>query len=101
MPSIEDVQGARAVRDRIDHALLIFVVPPSKEELRARLEARNTETPEALARRMANAERELERAHMYDHVVTNETGKVDETAAAIEEIIAAEHAANPRRRLRV
>jgi len=96
-----DVQGARAVRDRIPGALLIFVVPPSIEELTARLVARSTETPEALARRMRNATAEMARAGDYDHVVVNETGQVERTAEAIEEIIAAEKARYPSRRLTV
>jgi guanylate kinase len=95
-----DVQGARAVRALIPESLLIFVVPPSEEELRARLEARNTETPDALARRMANAVRELDRKGEYHHLVTNETGQVDRTAEQIEAIIDAEHARYPDRRLR-
>ena len=63
--------------------------------------ARITETPEALERRMRNAEAELARQDEYDHVVVNETGRVEETAAAIDAIIAAEHARHPERRLRV
>jgi guanylate kinase len=96
-----DVQGARTVRALIPDALMIFVIPPSVEELRARLVARSTETPEALERRMRNAEQELARKDDYDHVVVNETGRVAETAAAIDRIIAAEHARFPMRRLRV
>lgn len=96
-----DVQGARAVRARIPGALLIFVVPPSIEELTERLVARSTETPEALARRMRNAAAEMARASEYDHVVVNETGQVERTAEAIDAIIAAEHARFPDRRLRV
>lgn len=96
-----DVQGARAVRDRIPGALLIFVVPPSIEELTARLVARSTETPEALARRMRNATAEMARAAEYDHLVVNETGQVERTAEAIEEIITAEKARHPSRRLTV
>ncbi len=96
-----DVQGAHAVRDRIREALLIFVVPPSREELRARLVARSTESPEALERRMRNAERELESQGDYDRVVVNETGRVMETAGEIDRIIADEHARHPHRRLLV
>ena len=95
-----DVQGARAVRALIPDALLIFVVPPSVDELNARLVARSTETPEALAQRMRNAESELARQRDYDHVVINETDRVERTAAAIDAIITAEHARYPDRRLR-
>ncbi len=94
-----DVQGARAVRALIPDALLIFVVPPSVDELKARLVARSTETPDALARRMRNAETELSRQADYDHVVVNETDLVERTAAAIDAIIAAEHERFPDRRL--
>jgi guanylate kinase len=96
-----DVQGARAVRQVIPDALLVFVVPPSVAELQARLIARKTESPEAFAKRMKNAEFELARQDEYDHVVTNRTGRVEETADEIEAIIAAEHARHPDRRLRV
>ena len=96
-----DVQEARAVRALIPDSLLVFVVPPSIEELTARLVARSTETPEALARRLRNATAEMARTGEYDHVVVNETGQVERTAEAIEAIIAAEHARHPDRRLRV
>jgi guanylate kinase len=96
-----DVQGARAVRALIPEALLIFVVPPSLEELTARLIARSTESPEALARRTQGAAIELARQADYDHVVVNETGQVERTAEAIDAMIAAEHARYPDRRLRV
>ena len=96
-----DVTGARAVRDAVPEALLIFVVPPSLDELRRRLVGRDTEPSEALERRWHNAAYELLRQAEYDHVVVNHTGQADGSAAEIEAIIAAEHAAHPARRLRV
>jgi guanylate kinase len=96
-----DVQGAHAVRASIPEALLIFVVPPSLDALTERLVSRSTETREQLERRLGNAAAELARQGDYDHVVVNETGQVDRTAAAIDEIIKAEHARFPGRRLRV
>jgi guanylate kinase len=94
-----DVQGAHKVQARIPDALLIFVVPPSLEELRARLVSRNTESQEDLERRFRNASIELARQGDYDHVVVNETGKVEETAERIDAIIAAEHERFPDRRI--
>jgi guanylate kinase len=96
-----DVAGARAVRDVVSEALLVFVVPPSLDELRRRLVGRDTEPSEALERRWHNAAYELLRQAEYDHVVVNHTGQADRSAAEIEAIIAAEHAAHPDRRLRV
>jgi guanylate kinase len=96
-----DVQGAHAVNAIIPEALLVFVVPPSLDELRRRLVGRATEVSEALERRWHNAAYELLHQDEYDHVVTNHTGQADQTAQEIEAIIAAEHAANPDRRLLV
>ena len=96
-----DVQGADKVRARVPDALLIFVVPPSLEELDARLVGRSTEKPKDLEIRRRNAAIELARQDEYDHVVVNETDKVDETAEEIDAIIAAEHRAFAHRRIRV
>ncbi len=96
-----DVQGADKVRAKVPDALLIFVVPPSLEELDARLVGRNTEKPKDLEIRRRNAARELARKDEYDQVVVNQTGKVDETAEEIEAIIATEHRRFPHRRIRV
>jgi guanylate kinase len=96
-----DVQGADKVHDRVPEALLIFVVPPSLEELHDRLLGRATETPQDLDVRLRDATIELARQDEYDHVVVNETGMIDETAEEIDAIIAAEHAAFPDRRLKV
>jgi guanylate kinase len=96
-----DVQGADAVRRAIPESLLVFVVPPSLEELEHRLISRSTENAEDLARRLRNAKTELARKDMYDHVVVNETGEVEATAQAIDDILEAEHARYPQRRIRL
>jgi guanylate kinase len=96
-----DVQGADKVRAKVPGALLIFVVPPSIEELDARLVGRSTEAPRDLEIRRDNAAIELARRDEYDHVVVNETGRIDETAEQIDAIIAAEHERFADRRIRV
>jgi guanylate kinase len=96
-----DVNGAQVVKDRVPDALLVFIVPPSQEALFQRLRSRATETAEELDLRQRNAAIELARAGDYDHVVVNETGEVERTAAEIEAIIAQEKRRNPTRRLRV
>lgn len=96
-----DVQGAAVVKQKVPEALLVFLVPPSKEDLFRRLQARATETPDELDVRQRNAMLELARQEDYDHVVRNETDQVAATAGRIDEIIRAEKAAHPDRRTRV
>ena len=66
-----DVQGALQVRERIPEAVLVFIEPPSLEELRRRLVGRGTETPEAIEGRMKTAELELSRKSEYDYQLVN------------------------------
>jgi guanylate kinase len=96
-----DVQGAAVVKQKVPEALLVFLVPPSLEDLFSRLQARATESADELDIRQRNAALELARQEDYDHVVRNETGQVALTAARINEIIRAEKAAHPDRRTRV
>jgi guanylate kinase len=96
-----DVQGAQVVKEQVTEALLIFVVPPSLEELFERLRTRATETAEQLEVRQRDAAIELARQNDYDQIVANETGQVERTAARIDGIIASEHELHPDRRVRV
>ena len=56
-----------------DDALSIFIMPPSVEELRRRLEKRGTDTPETIAKRVAKAEEEITYAPMFDKIVVNDS----------------------------
>ena len=96
-----DVQGAQVVKERVSDALLVFVVPPSLEALFQRLRSRATETADELEIRQRNAAIELARQDDYDHVVVNETGQVERTAAEIEAIIVQEKRRNAGRRVRI
>ena len=64
-------------------ACSVFIMPPSVEELRRRLEGRGTDSPEAIDRRVAKAEFELTKAPEFDHTVVN--GRLDD---AVEEACA-------------
>ncbi len=77
-----EVQGAAQVRQRFADALLLFIVPPTREVLLERLRHRGTDDDERIGRRMALAEAELEEADKFDHVVVNDTvdGAVTEIA---------------------
>ena len=96
-----DVQGAAVVKQRVSDALLIFIVPPSLEDLFQRLRSRATESADELEIRQRNAAIELARQDDYDHVVVNETGQIERTAAQIDEIIVREKAEYPKRRTRI
>ena len=96
-----DVQGAQVVKEQVSEALLIFIVPPTLETLFERLRSRATESADQLEVRQRDAAIELARQDDYDHIVVNETGLVERTAAEIERIIATEHARHADRRVRV
>ena len=85
-----DVQGARTLKAKMPQALLIFLAPPSMEELERRLRQRKTDTEAALDRRTATARQEMERQGEFDYVVVNHSGRLEETVATIAGIIAEE-----------
>lgn len=94
-----DPQGARSVRARVPDALLIFVMPPSLEDLDSRLAGRGSEDADSLAVRRRNAESEMAASDDYDYVIVNETGQPDAAADRIWEIIQAEARRDPPRRV--
>jgi guanylate kinase len=96
-----DPQGARSVRQQVPDALLIFVMPPSLEDLTRRLRGRGSESEASIARRRRDAERWMREASEYDHVIVNETGHPEEAAERIWDVIQAEARREPPRRPRV
>jgi guanylate kinase len=94
-----DVQGAQVVKENVPEAILIFIVPPSLESLFQRLKSRATETADQLELRQRNAAVELARQEDYDYIVENRDGEVEATAERIEQILDAERARHPDRRV--
>lgn len=78
-----DVQGGASVRSRRPDAVSVFVMPPTMEVLRHRLEGRRTDAPEVIERRMGNAPGELAQYIHYDYLVVN-----DDLERATERLIA-------------
>ena len=67
-----DWQGARQVRALFAHMVGIFILPPSIEELRRRLESRGKDPPDAIAKRMASARNEVSHVLEFEYIIVNE-----------------------------
>jgi guanylate kinase len=67
-----EVQGARQVRNELPDAVQVFIAPPSRDALRARLVGRGTDDPEQIDARLRTADAELEAQHEFGHVVVND-----------------------------
>jgi len=98
---VPDPQGARSIRRLVPDALLIFVMPPSFDDLTDRLRRRGSEDEASLERRRRDAERWMAERDDYDYVIVNETGRPDQAAERIWEIIQAEARREPPRDARV
>ncbi len=83
-----DTQGAKQIREHMREAILIFLLPPSLEELWNRIKRRGTEEPEVMKERFAAAYSELKDIWYYDYVVYN--NNVDDAVEKIRAIISAE-----------
>ena len=84
-----EVQGARQVNEKMPEAIKIFIVPPSLEELRRRLEGRGTDTARAIEARLIRARQEFEEADFYDYIIVNDDA--EKAAQELSAIILAEH----------
>ncbi|NLX76103.1 MAG: guanylate kinase [Clostridiaceae bacterium] len=80
-----EVEGAHNVKKQYPQCILVFITPPSLEELRNRIVKRGTESPEVIEKRMQRAKKELEQLDRYDYVITNES--VEDAANQLLEII--------------
>ncbi|NJD89924.1 MAG: guanylate kinase [Geobacter sp.] len=67
-----DCQGAAQLKEKQVDGVNIFILPPSFRELRHRLEGRNTDSPEVIARRIENAVAEIRESRWYDYIVVND-----------------------------
>jgi len=80
-----EVQGARQVRETLPEAVQVFIAPPSREALHARLVGRGTDVPEQVQERMRTAERELESRPEFAHVVVND--RLEDATGELEAIV--------------
>lgn len=84
-----EVRGALQVKQRYPDGVFIFLLPPSLEELRSRIELRGTESDELIRGRMAVAAEELKQIENYDYAVIND--RIENACSRIRSIIEAEH----------
>ena len=77
-----DVQGSIQILERYPKTVTIFIMPPSLETLRKRLEMRNTENSKTIEKRLLNAKKEMAQKDLYRHVIVN-----DQLPEAIEALI--------------
>lgn len=84
-----DVQGGMTVKQQMPEAVMIFLAPPSLEELERRLCNRRTETEEEIAKRLTDARMELDQIPHYDYILENDI--IEKAAQKLQAIIVAEH----------
>ena len=94
-----DVQGARQVRSKVPEAVKIFVFPPSRDVLEARLRARASDSAEVVARRLAVATAEMSEFGEYDYAIINDD--LEEAVDELRSIVVARRAGRSRRRDRL
>ncbi len=83
-----DVQGGTQIRERFPDSVLVFIVPPGRDELERRLLKRGTETQQEIDIRMAQADKELALIPFYDYAIANEN--IDAAADALMCVVVAE-----------
>ena len=85
-----DVQGAASLLEKLPDAVTIFILPPSRPELQARLERRGSDEPEVIRRRLRESAREVGEYASYGHIVVNDD--LDEATRRLHAILLAERA---------
>ncbi len=84
-----DIQGAMQITDRYPDSISIFIMPPSLDALRTRLESRGVDSKDVIVRRLVNAEKEIAEKDRYRHVVVNNI--LSEASAELVSIIEKYH----------
>ena len=82
-----DWQGAKQLRGLFPHMVGIFILPPSLDELRRRLQVRGKDSPEAIEKRMASAREEISHVLEFEYIIVNERFEL-----ALEDLISIVHA---------
>ena len=85
-----DVQGAATIKELIPDAVLVFIAPPSAEELQRRLRDRSTDDGPDLLLRIETAVAEIAQRDSFDYVIVNANGRLEEAVSGVVDIFALE-----------
>ncbi len=83
-----DCQGAKALKQRFEGGVYVFILPPSMEELRRRLEGRSSDAREVIERRIKRASDEIKEARWYDYIIIND--RVQDASEELSAIVLAQ-----------
>jgi guanylate kinase len=83
-----DVQGAAQIKSKLPEAVSIFILPPDRKTLEARLRNRSLDKEEVIQRRLVTASREIEKYREYDYILIND--RLEDSVAALKAILLAE-----------
>ena len=84
-----EIQGALKIKEKFPEAVLVFITPPSGEELKSRLIGRGTESPEVVEKRLQRAVQESEGVEAYDYILINDD--IDTCTEKLHNLIRAQH----------
>ena len=84
-----EIQGALKIKEKFPEAVLVFITPPSGEELKSRLTGRGTESPEVIEKRLQRAVQESEGVEAYDYILINDD--IDTCTEKLHNLIRAQH----------
>ncbi len=92
-----DTQGAKKVMEKIDHPVLIYLLPPSLRALQERLVRRGLDSPEMIRFRLSNAQKDIQQAHGYHYLIVND--RMEDAVEQLKAIILAERCRKEKMRI--
>jgi guanylate kinase len=89
-----DCQGALSLKQNFSGGVYVFIIPPSMDELRRRLEGRSSDAPEVIERRIRRAADEIREARWYDYIIIND--RIEEAFEELSAVVLAQSRTTPR-----
>ena len=89
-----DCQGALSLKQNFPGGVYVFIIPPSMDELRRRLEGRSSDAPEVIERRIRRAADEIREARWYDYIIIND--RIEEAFEELSAVVLAQSRTTPR-----
>lgn len=89
-----DCQGALSLKQNFSGGVYVFIIPPSMDELRRRLEGRSSDAPEVIERRIRRASDEIREARWYDYIIIND--RIEEAFEELSAVVLAQSRTTPR-----